>query len=165
VLSDSPAWWNSTAKAKAIAGIALGLRFAHGFGLLHGDLKASNVLFDADRRIQIADFSPIRLERGDAEPFSGEGWSPTADVCALVSLLLNIAVSGSEAQPGAAPPIPGFVSAIIEGWSSPYTVNKEGKRMERKSHNPNQYEERDEAECSSPGTVLHSKPSTTNPSR
>jgi serine/threonine protein kinase len=76
VLSDAPAWWTPTAKAKAIAGIALGLRFAHGLELLHGGLKASNVLLDADRRIQIADFNPIRLETGDAEPLSGEGWSP-----------------------------------------------------------------------------------------
>jgi serine/threonine protein kinase len=71
VLSDAPPWWTPTAKAKAIAGIALGLRFAHSLGLLHGGLKASNVLFDADRRIQIADFSPIRLQTGDTEPFSG----------------------------------------------------------------------------------------------
>jgi serine/threonine protein kinase len=63
VLCDAPDWWTPTAKAKAIAGIALGLRFAHGLGLLHGGLEPSNVLFDADRRIQIADFSPIRLER------------------------------------------------------------------------------------------------------
>jgi serine/threonine protein kinase len=68
VLSDAPAWRTPTAKAKAIAGIAFGLRFAPGLGLLHGGLKASNVLFDADRRIQIADFSPIHLETGDAEP-------------------------------------------------------------------------------------------------
>jgi serine/threonine protein kinase len=73
VLSDGPAWWTPTAKAKAIAGISLGLRFAHGLGLLLGGLKASNVLFDADRRIEIADFSLIRLETGDAEPFSGKG--------------------------------------------------------------------------------------------
>jgi serine/threonine protein kinase len=43
VLSDAPPWWTATAKAKAIARIALSLRFAHGFGLLHGDLKASVV--------------------------------------------------------------------------------------------------------------------------
>jgi serine/threonine protein kinase len=52
---------------------SLGLRFAHVLGLLHGGLKASNAIFDADRQIQIADFSPIRLETGAAEPFSGEG--------------------------------------------------------------------------------------------
>jgi serine/threonine protein kinase len=60
-------------KAKAVVGIALGLRFAHGLGLLHGVVKVSNILFDTDRRIQIADFSPIQLETGEVEPFSGEG--------------------------------------------------------------------------------------------
>jgi serine/threonine protein kinase len=112
VLSDAPAWWTPTAKANAIAGIALGLRFAHGLGLLHGGLKASNVLFDAERRIQIADFSPIRLETGDTEPSLGEGWSVAADVCAFASLLFEIAVGRPGAQPGAAPPISAFVSAI-----------------------------------------------------
>jgi serine/threonine protein kinase len=73
VLSNSPAWWTPTVKAKAVVGIALGLRFAHGLGLLHEVVKASNILFDADRRIQIADFSSIRLETGIVEPFSGEG--------------------------------------------------------------------------------------------
>jgi hypothetical protein len=32
VLSAPPAWWAPTAKAKAVVGIALGLRFAHGSG-------------------------------------------------------------------------------------------------------------------------------------
>jgi serine/threonine protein kinase len=49
VLSDPPAWWTPTMKAKVVMGIALGLRFAHGLGLLHGAVKASNILFDADR--------------------------------------------------------------------------------------------------------------------
>jgi hypothetical protein len=79
----------------------------------------SGVLFDADRRIQIADFSPIRLETGEVEPFAGEGWSPAADFCAFASLLFEIAVGRPGAQPRAAPPIPAFVSAIIEGGQPP----------------------------------------------
>jgi hypothetical protein len=43
-LSNSPGWWTPT--AKAVVRIALGLRFAH------GGLKASNVLFDPERRIE-----------------------------------------------------------------------------------------------------------------
>jgi serine/threonine protein kinase len=124
VLSDTPAWWTPTAKAKAIAGIALGLRFAHSLGLMHGDLKASNVFFDADRRIQITDFNPIRLQTGAAEPFSGEGWTPAADVCAFASLLSEIAVGRPGAQPGAAAPVSAFVSAIIEGGQSPSPTAK-----------------------------------------
>jgi hypothetical protein len=83
---------------------------------LHSAVKASNILFDADRRIQIADFSPIRLETGTAEPFSGEGWAPTADVSAFASLLFTIAVGGTATPPiGAAggPPFPGAVPAFV----------------------------------------------------
>jgi hypothetical protein len=97
VLSNPPAWWTPTAKAKASVGIVLGLRFAHGLGLLHGAVKASNMLFDADRWIQIADFGPIRLETGEVEPFSGEGWAPTADLSAFASLLFEIARGGWSA--------------------------------------------------------------------
>jgi serine/threonine protein kinase len=115
VLSNPPGWWTPTVKAKAIVGIALGLRFAHGLGLLHGAVKASNILFDADRRIQIADFSPIRLETGEVEPFSGEGWAPTADVCAFASLLFEIAVGRPSTPPiGAVGAVPAFVSRMIE---------------------------------------------------
>jgi serine/threonine protein kinase len=120
-------------KTKAVVGIALRLRFAHGLGLLHEAVKASNILFDADRRIQIADFSPIRLDTGAVEPFSsevkpfpGEGWAPTADVPAFASLLFEIAVGGTATPPiGAAggPPfpaaVPTFVSLMIEDGRSP----------------------------------------------
>jgi serine/threonine protein kinase len=121
VLSNPPAWWTPTAKAKAVVGIALALRFAHGLRLLHGAVKADNVLFDADRQIQIADFSPIRLESGEVEPFSGDEWSPAAEVWEFASLLFEIAV-GRPAVPriGAAGElpvparVPEFVSWMIE---------------------------------------------------
>jgi serine/threonine protein kinase len=113
VLSNPPEWWTPTAKAKAVVGIALALRFGHGFGLLHGVVKAGNVFFDADRRIQIVDFSPIRLETGKVEPFVGEKWSPAGDVCAFVSLLAEIAVQPAPAA------FPEFVSAMIEDGRVP----------------------------------------------
>jgi serine/threonine protein kinase len=126
---NPPASWTSTIKAKAVVGIALGLRFAHGLGLLHGAVKASNILFDGDRRIQITDFSPIHLETGEVEPFSGEGWAKTVDVYAFVSLLCEIAVGGTATPPiGAAggPPlpaaVPAFVWRMIEDGRSPESV-------------------------------------------
>jgi serine/threonine protein kinase len=67
-------------KAKSVAGNALGLRCAHRLGLLHGGVKASNSLVDADRGIQIADFSLIRLETDTVELFSVRGSSSTADL-------------------------------------------------------------------------------------
>jgi hypothetical protein len=126
VLRNPPAWWTPTAKAKAIAGIALVLRFAHGLGLLHGVVKAANVFFDAARGVQLADFSPIRLETGAVDPFSGEKWAPTADVCGFASLVFDIVVGVPVIPPiGAAggPPIPAtvpdFVARIIEEGRAP----------------------------------------------
>jgi tRNA A-37 threonylcarbamoyl transferase component Bud32 len=63
-LTSDPAWW--TATAKAVAGIALRLDFVHSLGLVHGDLTASNIIFDSERRIEIADFL-IGLEGDDGE--------------------------------------------------------------------------------------------------
>jgi serine/threonine protein kinase len=62
VLSTRPLWWTPTAKAIAIAEIVLGMKFLHSFGLMHGGLKPSNVLFDEYHRIQIADFGRNRLD-------------------------------------------------------------------------------------------------------
>jgi hypothetical protein len=47
VLCFQPGWWAPTATAKAVLGIAVALRFAHGLRLVHGAVKAGNVLFDA----------------------------------------------------------------------------------------------------------------------
>jgi hypothetical protein len=95
-------------------------------GLLHAAVKGSNILFDADRRIRTADIGPIRLETGEVEPISGDGWAPTADVCAFASLFLNIAVDGtatpSIGRAGCQPlpaAVPAFVSRIIEDGRSP----------------------------------------------
>jgi serine/threonine protein kinase len=131
VLANPPAWWTPTAKAKAVLEIALALRFAHGLGLLHGAVKAANVLFDAHRRIQLADFSAMRLESGEVESFSGEKWAPTADVCAFSFLLFEIAVhrravppvgpAGELAVPAR---VPAFVSRMIEDARSPELNNR-----------------------------------------
>jgi serine/threonine protein kinase len=72
VLSNPPESGTPTAKGNAVMGIALELQFAHRLGLLHGCVKASNVLFHGDRRIQIAKFSPIRRETSAFETFSPE---------------------------------------------------------------------------------------------
>jgi serine/threonine protein kinase len=121
VLSNLPAWWTPAMKAKPIVGIALGLRFAHGLGLPHGAVRASNILLNADRRTQIADFSPMRLKTGDVGPFSGEGWTQAVDVSAFASLLFEMAVDGTATPPipgaGCSPlpaPVPVFVSRMIE---------------------------------------------------
>jgi hypothetical protein len=131
VLSNPPAWWTPTAKANAIVGMALGLGLAHALGLLDGAVKANNILFDGDRRIQITDFSPIRIETGEVEPFSGEGWGPEADVSGFVSLLSEIAIGNSTAPPSGAAcgpllpaAVPAFVWRLIEDGRSPESVRR-----------------------------------------
>jgi serine/threonine protein kinase len=69
------------------------MRFAHTFGLCHGDLTANNIILDSDNQIQIVDFSPIRLE-GHTQKwignFSGEGWKPDRDISAVNLVCRNI---------------------------------------------------------------------------
>jgi serine/threonine protein kinase len=82
VFSSSPHWWTATAQAKTVIGLVLVLRFAHNLELLHGNLKARNVLFDTDGSIQIADFCMNRLSECEGSDcrigmghFFGEGWT------------------------------------------------------------------------------------------
>jgi serine/threonine protein kinase len=140
VVSSNPVWWTPTAKAEAVVGIVIALRFAHGLGLLHGNLNSGNVLFDGEGRIQIADFRPMRRGRGGG--FSGEGegdgavWSPQADVSAFAMLLFEIVAGCSSPLPPlraatadedgdgdweviVPPDVPSFVSEIIEGGLRP----------------------------------------------
>jgi serine/threonine protein kinase len=127
-LRASPLWWTPTMKSKTVVGIVLALRFAHSFGLIHGGLKPSNVLFDINHRVIVADFAPIRLQAGETERearsrvggFSGHDWTTRTDVWAFASLLFEIVVGRRAAHPGTArfevfipPTVPEFVAKII----------------------------------------------------
>jgi hypothetical protein len=91
VIGASPAWWIATAKAKAVAGLVLGLRFVHSFGLIHGCLTTKTILFDSNRCIQMTDFSMV-LSGNGLSGFSNEGWNPETDVRGSVSILFEIVV-------------------------------------------------------------------------
>jgi serine/threonine protein kinase len=111
-------------KAKVRVGIALAFRYAHGHGLLHGSVKASNLFFDAAHRVQLGDFSPISLLNGSVSPFTGaEGaeWNPSVDVCGFACLLAEIASDRtvnssicSEEDPRHCVTVPEFVLMIIQ---------------------------------------------------
>jgi hypothetical protein len=117
VLSNAPIWWTPTAKAKAVVGIVLGLRFAHSFGLLHNNLKSNNILFDVDHRIQITDFGSN--EQQFSFGLTGDDWTPKADVRGFASLLFEITVGRSMNDDPAIPSdIPAFVSEIIKAGRS-----------------------------------------------
>jgi serine/threonine protein kinase len=69
VLQTCPSWWTVTAKSIAVVGIALGMKFVHSFGLIWGNLKPSNILFDESHQIQIVDIIPNRTESHCQENF------------------------------------------------------------------------------------------------
>jgi hypothetical protein len=100
VLARPPPRWTATAKAIAVAGLALGLRFANGVGHPHGRLRPNCVLFDGAGTIQIAGIGAVRSgggsSGGDAEfvaPEIERGGAPTAkaDVFSFARIVSRIA--------------------------------------------------------------------------
>jgi serine/threonine protein kinase len=131
VMSVHPMYWTSTVKAKVVAGILLGLRFAHNLGLLHDHLTGNNVLFDSDHCIQILAFDPNVLGVGEAGTedgtqlagFSGEEWTPERDIKAFLSILFEL-VFGRPPQGEISIPtgIQPFVWEIIASRLSPISA-------------------------------------------
>jgi serine/threonine protein kinase len=122
VLLRSPEWWTPTAKAKAIVGIVLSMRFAHSFGLLHGYLTEDKVVFDDSGLIQICDFCVNHFSKvvSDSEAiaevggFSGENWRPTVDIRAFAYLLSRIVIGNSVEERGCSESIPAFILKMID---------------------------------------------------
>jgi serine/threonine protein kinase len=111
-------WWTPTAKAKAVAGIVLGLRFAHSFGLIHGHLTTDNIVFDLNHHIQITDFLSC-LSGNGLSGFSREGWNPEMDIRGFVLILFEIVV-GRPAKDEADIPadVPEFIREMIKAGLS-----------------------------------------------
>jgi hypothetical protein len=122
VVLKSPEWWTPTAKAKAVVGLVLGLRFAHSVGLHHGHLTGDNVFLKEDGMIQISDFSVHNLlnEEGDKRvetgfyDFFGENFTPTADIQAFSRILSEIVFGTSSERGRPMREIPSFVFELIE---------------------------------------------------
>ncbi|RLN23303.1 mitogen-activated protein kinase kinase kinase A-like [Panicum miliaceum] len=86
------------------ADVARGLAYLHGRALVHGDVKAANVVLGADGRAKLADFGCARAAAaGSARPLGGtpafmapevvrgEEQGPAADVWALGCTVLELA--------------------------------------------------------------------------
>jgi serine/threonine protein kinase len=58
-------FWDPTGKGILICGIALGMRFIHSKGIIHGDLKPSNILVNRPGEALISDFGVSRREFAD----------------------------------------------------------------------------------------------------
>jgi hypothetical protein len=133
VISMNPVWWTGTAKAKAIAGIVLGIRFAHSLGLIHGHLNSNHIIFDSDYRIQITDFCVIEEEVETKEKVAKVGvrsiisteWSAKIDfdgfILVLIEILVGHPVTHSDVSHGRillSPDVPTFVSQLISADES-----------------------------------------------
>jgi serine/threonine protein kinase len=116
--SPPPPRWTATAKAIAVAGLALGLRFAHGVGLFHGALTPGSVLLSGAGEIQIAGIGAIRSRTADghggASVFAapevlrgGEGIAKS-DVFSFARIVSHIIAD--DRQSGT---VAGFLSALI----------------------------------------------------
>jgi serine/threonine protein kinase len=114
VISVSRGWWE--AKAKAVVGLVLGLRFMHSLGLIHRHLNLNKIHFDEIHDIQIAEFGPIRLEVPESKmgDFSGSGWTTQTNVRGFASIRFEIVFGRSSKSETSIPPnIPEFASTII----------------------------------------------------
>jgi serine/threonine protein kinase len=58
-------WWTPNRKAITIAGIVLAMKYVHGKGMVHRDLKPAKILFDDNRNIRIADLADVTISEGD----------------------------------------------------------------------------------------------------
>ncbi|KAF6991501.1 hypothetical protein CFC21_008578 [Triticum aestivum] len=85
------------------ADVAAGLAYLHGAGMVHGDVKARNVVIAADGRAKLADFGCAREAGADVpiiggtpafmapEVARGEEQGPAADVWALGCMVVEMA--------------------------------------------------------------------------
>src|SRR5690606_1623887 len=92
-LAGAPA----AAWADAALGVAAALAHCHAQGIVHGDVKARNVLFAADDTPRLVDFASARR--------IADGARPESDVRALAALLCEL-VAGTPPSASGAPPRP-----------------------------------------------------------
>jgi serine/threonine protein kinase len=63
-----PTLWNPTDIGIIICGFVLGMRFIHSQGIIHCDLKPSNLLLGSDGRVLVADFGASQSVSRDRAP-------------------------------------------------------------------------------------------------
>jgi serine/threonine protein kinase len=99
VLANPPSWWTPTAKSKTIAGIVLGMRFAHSCGCVHGSLKPSNILFDSNHNVRIVDFRTCSFEECVTRESDEEGEVYQTDLVSFALILFAILVDRRVVAP------------------------------------------------------------------
>ncbi|KAK1666610.1 hypothetical protein QYE76_054769 [Lolium multiflorum] len=151
-LADEAVRNGGTLPERAIRGyasdVARGLAYLHAHALVHGDVKARNVVVGADGRAKLADFGCARMVDSDRpiggtpafmapEVARGEEQGPAADVWALGCTVIEMATGrapwGDVDDVFAAVHRIGFTDAVPElpGWLSPEASDFLGKCLAR----------------------------------
>jgi serine/threonine protein kinase len=137
---NSPYFWRYGVLSKIVVGIVLGMKYLHSKDIIHGNLKPSKLLIDAEYRVRICDFGSSRIESCGIvtvnafgtpiyiapETLEGEDFTKKVDVFAFGLILYELFVGESvfplDAAPGRIvrlhidnfrPEIPSHVSDVV----------------------------------------------------
>jgi serine/threonine protein kinase len=135
-LRGDGAWFQDTAHAVALMKqLTAALEYIHARGYVHGNLKSSNVLLDAQRRPLLCDFGLVQLAGGAPNPYmspeqvQGGAVDQRSDVYAQGVLIYEMLVGE--------PPLPGVV-ASLRGRRPDLPVAIERVVLKAMAQNPDQ---------------------------
>jgi hypothetical protein len=114
VIAASRMWWTPTMKAKAVAGLGLGLRFAHSLEFIHSCLTMKSVFLNWNHNIEIIDFLRF-CQASQIEAFQRKDGilkRMSADLCRFFLRAFFWGPGGDKAAVSAY--VPPFVSEMIE---------------------------------------------------
>jgi WD40 repeat protein len=95
--------WNLSMSVQLIEQVGAAISYAHRHGVVHGDIKASNVLLDAEGNAYLSDFGI-----GSTTPDSS--WSEGGDVSAMAALIRHVLTGDPSSTNGMATDLIGVLA-------------------------------------------------------